>query len=179
MMFNRKINLLTRRFFSVCLISLIAPWLSPGAWAENMQFSGELVSTACNIIPPEDIQLQNAVSKYLYNNTRTQGQTFTIKLIDCDLAISDRVEITFSGDGNPALPGLLSVTGIKGIGVGLEGVDDKPIKLDKDTLTTMLNKGSNDLTFKVYVQGEPEAIKNKTIEPGQFSAITTFNLVYP
>ncbi|NNG61273.1 type 1 fimbrial protein, partial [Pseudomonas fragi] len=41
-----------------------------------------------------------------------------------------------------------------------------------------LVNGNNTVTVQAYVQGEPDAIANKTIERGPFSAIATFNLEY-
>ncbi|MDI3206654.1 fimbrial protein [Pseudomonas shahriarae] len=49
--------------------------------------------------------------KYLYINQRTPGQTFEIRLTECDASLGKTVKVAFSGIENPNLSGLLAVAG--------------------------------------------------------------------
>ncbi|CAI1045078.1 Fimbria A protein precursor [Serratia entomophila] len=163
----------------------VALLLSPLATgADNMRFHGALVAEPC-VIPPgeENIQLDfgTVIDKYLYLNQRTHGQQFALHLAECDLSLGATVRVRFSGNENPHLPGLLALAGgsqASGIAIGMETPEGKPLPLNQSGQKYPLAKGDNLLTFKAYVQGEPEAIAKETIERGPFSAVATFSLEY-
>lgn len=169
--------------FSVLLLAL--PGASSPAVAEpNVRLYGALVAEPC-VIPPgdEDIQLTfgSIVDKYLYLNTRTPGHAFEVRLAECDLSLSNTVTVTFVGAESTVLPGLLALDGgseAKGIAIGLETSDAKPLPLNQASATYSLQTGSNVIQLKAYVQGEPDAIANKTIGYGAFGAAATFSLAY-
>lgn len=163
-------------------ILLLGSFTAQGA--DNLNFHGALVAEPC-VIPPgkENLQLEfgTVVDKYLYLNQRTQGQRFELHLADCDLSLGASVKVTFSGDENRSLPGLLALaTGSQasGIAIGMETAEGDAIALNKTGPKNLLIKDDNVVVFKAYVQGEPEAIANKTIARGPFSAVATFNLEY-
>ncbi|WP_245398411.1 fimbrial protein [Serratia sp. JSRIV006] len=125
------------------------------------------------------------VDKYLYTNTRTLGKTFSLHLEDCDTSASSWVKLTFNGTENANLPGLLAVdtgSGASGIGVGIEtaGASAVQLPLNVQGPENLLSTVSTTtvLNFKAYVQGEPQALANKTIGRGAFSATATFVLEY-
>lgn len=157
---------------------------SPVVAEPNMRLYGALVADPC-IIPPgdEDIQLEfgNIVDKYLYQNMRTPGHSFEIRLSDCDLSLVNTVSVTFEGAESTALPGLLALDGgseATGIAIGLETPESQPLPLNQASDKYTLQAGNNVIALRAYVRGEPEAITNKAIGHGAFNAVATFSLSY-
>ncbi|CAI1889829.1 MULTISPECIES: fimbrial protein [Serratia] len=152
--------------------------------ADNMRFHGALVAEPCVIPPGEEriaLDFDTVIDKTLYINTRTLGQPFTLHLAQCDLSLGKTVKVTFSGEENARLPGLLAVAPgslAAGIAIGMETEQGQPLPINKAGASNVLTSGDNRLTLLAYVQGEPEAIKNQTIERGPFSAVATFSLEY-
>lgn len=169
----------------VLLSALLLNMVSPSVTADdNVHFRGALVAEPC-VIPPGDEEIQldfgTIIDKYLYLNMRTQGQAFDIRLADCDLTLGNSVTVTFQGTENTALPGLLAIDGnsvATGIAIGLETRHATPIPLNEASSRYLLQEGSNVISLKAYVQGEPQAIADRMITHGPFSAVVTFSLVY-
>ncbi|RNW04259.1 type 1 fimbrial protein [Serratia nematodiphila] len=157
-----------------------------GCWAaaDNMHFSGALVAEPCTLRPgDEDIRLDfgTVIDKHLYTYGRTPGKTFSLVLLDCDLSLGNTVKMTFNGAESLALPGLLKPDGASlatGVALGLETAAGAPLAINKPSESYSLAKGSNSLQLQVYVRGEPEAIAQKNIGLGAFSAVATFSLEY-
>lgn len=152
--------------------------------ADNVHLYGALVAEPC-VIPPGDEEIQldfgTIVDKYLYQNIRTLGQPFEIRLVECDISLGKTVKVTFTGMENTALPGLLAIdagSGAKGIAIGLETLEAKPLPLNKSSADYVLQAGNSLIALKAYVQGEPQAIANRTIGYGPFNAVATFSLEY-
>ncbi|WP_149543246.1 fimbrial protein [Serratia marcescens] len=169
---------------ALALITPPQPTLAVGNNDKNVYLHGALVAEPC-VIPPGDEEITldfgTIIDKYLYLNTRTLGQAFEIHLEECDLTLGKTVNVTFTGNENSALPGLLAVDGgskATGIAIGLETPSAKPLPLNKASDKSLLQVGSNIIALKAYVQGEPLAIANKKIVRGPFSAVATFNLEY-
>ncbi|HEJ7990413.1 TPA: fimbrial protein [Serratia liquefaciens] len=151
---------------------------------ENMSLHGALVAEPC-VIPPGDetvvLDFDTVIDKYLYMNTRTPGQPFELHLAQCDLSLGKTVRVTFSGTESPALPGLLALNGASqasGIAIGMETPQGEPLPVNQQGKAQALVSGVNVLTARAFVQGEPDALKHKTIERGPFSAVATFSLEY-
>ncbi|MDI3198241.1 fimbrial protein [Serratia ureilytica] len=175
--------------FPVAVLLLVAiliasPLPALAAGDNNLYLHGALVAEPCAISPgDEEITLDfgTIIDKYLYLNTRTLGQPFEIHLEECDLTLGKTVSVTFTGAENQALPGLLAIDGgseATGIAIGLETPAAKPLRLNKVSDKALLQDGANTIALKAYIQGEPDAIANKTIGRGAFSAAATFNLEY-
>ncbi|CAI8791694.1 fimbrial protein [Pseudomonas serboccidentalis] len=152
--------------------------------ADNMRFHGALVAEPC-VIPPgeENIKLDfgTVIDKYLYLNQRTHGQSFQLHLTECDLSLGNMLKITFSGVESPALPGLLALDGASqasGIAIGMETADGRALPLNKSGQRYPLLAGDNLIELKAYVQGEPQALANQSIEKGPFQAVAMFSLEY-
>ena len=152
--------------------------------AENMRLHGALLAEPC-VIPPGDetvvLDFDTVIDKYLYLNTRTPGQPFTLHLAQCDLSLGKTVRVTFSGTESTALPGLLALNGASqasGIAIGMETPQGEPLPINQQGKAQALVSGDNILTAQAYVQGETDALKHKTIERGPFSAVATFSLEY-
>ncbi|HDU4714724.1 TPA: type 1 fimbrial protein [Klebsiella aerogenes] len=155
-----------------------------GITDNNVRLYGALVAEPCVILPgEEEIQLDfgTVIDKYLYLNKRTLGQRFEIHLAECDLSLGKAVKVTFVGTENTALRGLLSIDsswGASGIAIGLETMKSAALPLNKASHFYPLQAGSTRIALKAYVQGEPEAIAQKRIGRGPFSATATFRLEY-
>ncbi|MCF5228505.1 MULTISPECIES: fimbrial protein [unclassified Pseudomonas] len=162
----------------------LALMLSQTAQAENVRLHGALVAEPCVIAPGgESVTLDfgSLIDKDLYTNQRTRSKPFDIRLMECDVSLGKTVKVTFSGIENPHLAGLLAIDGggqAKGIAIGMETQGGQKLPLNKPGEGVRLVNGSNTLTMLAFVQGEPAAIANKTIERGPFSAIATFSLEY-
>lgn len=156
----------------------------PVAAADNMVLHGALVAEPCTLRPgDEDIQLDfgTVIDKYLYSYGRTLAKPFSLGLQDCDISLGNTVKLTFSGIESQALPGLLALDSgslATGIALGIETAAGKPIMLNKPGAGYSLTKGNNNLPLQVYIQGEPQAIAQKKIGLGAFSAVATFSMEY-
>ncbi|HIE1345158.1 TPA: fimbrial protein [Serratia marcescens] len=150
----------------------------------SVLYRGSLVAEPCTLLPEdEDILLDfgTVIDKYLYLNTRTHSKPFQLHLIDCDTSLGKTVKMTFSGTESIALPGLLALDGsseAKGVAIGLETQDGQALALNQQSRGHEISDGNNVITLQAYVRGEPEAITNKSIERGMFTAVATFNLEY-
>ncbi len=150
----------------------------------NLWLHGALVSEPCIISPGDEavtLDFGNIVDKYIYHNRRTLGQNFSISLKECDLSVGGIVTITFQGNESLKLPGLIEIDAssmANGIAVGLETSDAKPLPLNQESPKILLQPGSNIITLRAYVEGEPDAIANQHIEYGSFTATVTFTLNY-
>jgi type 1 fimbria pilin len=164
------------------LMAVPLPMLAAGD--KNVYLHGALVAEPC-VIPPGDEEIPldfgTIIDKYLYLNTRTLGQAFEIHLEECDLTLGKTVSVTFTGTESSALPGLLALDGgsvATGIAIGLETPLAQPLQLNLASDILLLQAGSNSIALKAYVQGEPDALRNQSIERGPFSAVATFHLEY-
>ncbi|AFH95312.1 TPA: fimbrial protein [Providencia stuartii] len=154
-------------------------------FSANVEFDGTLIEDACDVYPgDESIELDfgTIVDKYLYLNTQTNSQPFTIRLINCDLALGHEVKVTFMGAESLALPGLLALDAgsqATGVAVGIESISGTAIKINSGSYTQGLYAGNNnDLRFQAYVRAEPVALQNKSIVLGSWAASATFKLDY-
>lgn len=151
---------------------------------DNLRFSGQLVAQPCIIAPGNEsvgIDLNSFIGKSFYLQARSGSQSFSVILSECDLSVGKTVRVSFKGNESLALPGLLALdAGSKasGIAIGLETANGTPLPLGKETAEYPLKQGENRIDFKAYVQGEPDAITNKSITPGPFTATVTFYLNY-
>ena len=170
----------TRHVYVLALVLL----LNPPAQADNVRLHGVLVAEPCVIAPGgESVALDfgTVIDKYLYTNQRTHGQPVDIRLAKCDVSLGRTVKVTFRGTENPHLSGFLAIDAAsqaKGIAIGMETPAGQKLPLNKPGQGVRLVNGNNTVTVQAYVQGEPDAIANKTIERGPFSGIATFNLEY-
>ncbi|EQC2551421.1 fimbrial protein [Enterobacter sichuanensis] len=150
----------------------------------GLKYTGSLVAEPCVIEPGyEDIALDfgTVIDKYLYLNTRTQSKPFEIRLAECDLSIGKTVSVTFRGTESVELTGLLAVDSsseAKGIAIGLETTEARPLAFNKESDKFALQAGKSRIALKAYVQGEPTAIRDRNITLGSFSAVATFRLEY-
>ncbi|WP_329503110.1 fimbrial protein [Klebsiella aerogenes] len=166
-------------FASPCAMALKS---TPGT---EMDFSGTLVDEPCTVDPADtDIHLDfgTIIQTYLYLNTRTHSQPFTIHLQNCDIdgwTGDATVNTRFEGSESTELPGYLATSDASmGVAIGIEEKNGTFLGLGKNSSPQKLADGSVALTFQAYVEGEPTALKNQSITLGDFSATATFFLEY-
>lgn len=177
-------NPMMKRYLPIAglLFSVLLPVQCAKATENNLQFSGNLVSEPCKPDPLTNdltVYFGSVIEKSLYLDTRTSDETFTINLTECDTSISRSVVMTFKGLESDALPGDLAVTGVTGIAIGLKNPDGSPLPINQPAPQLALSDGANSFTFKAYVTGEPAAIQEQSITPGDFTATATFEMAYP
>lgn len=153
-------------------------------------FHGELVEDPCIIDPSGsdlDVDLQRRESAFFYNHPVDPVTTpipFKLTLADCDLTLGKTVKITLTGDPDLDEPGLLKIKGTaKGIAIGLDSTQDgtitaMPVNQQATSYQLKGNGVKNVLTFQAYLKGKKDAIENKTIEEGDYSAMIQFGLEY-
>ncbi|WP_455871726.1 fimbrial protein [Serratia proteamaculans] len=150
----------------------------------SVEYRGNLVAEPCTLLPENEsimVDFGTLVDKYLYLNTRTQGAPFQLQLTDCDLSLGKSLKVTFSGTESVALPGLLALTAgsqASGIAIGMETVQGEPLPLNVASGKYPLQDGNTVIRLQAYIQGEPDALADKTLGRGAFHAIATFNLEY-
>ncbi|HGN0343787.1 TPA: fimbrial protein [Proteus mirabilis] len=180
-----KIKTLSIRFILGLFVSI---GLTSTAFAipDNLYFHGILVDEPCTIKPGDEtvvLDFGNIPDKNLYAYKRTPSKLFQLRLSECDLSIGKSVKITFKGEENQAMAGegFLAISPgsqASGIAVGLESENGNALPINKETDKMSLTAGDTILNFYAFIQGEPDAIANKSIKRGPFSAIATFYLNY-
>ncbi|WP_369308848.1 fimbrial protein [Providencia rettgeri] len=151
---------------------------------DNLRITGNLVEEPCIILPgDENIQMEffDTPEKNFYSYGKTQSKEFVIKLVECDTTLGKRVEVTFSGTPSLALPGFLALSAgsvASGFAIGLQNADKSPLNIEEKGAKITLQDGINQLRFYAYLKGEPDAIANKSIKVGPYSAVATFKLDY-
>lgn len=153
-----------------------------GAAANNFKLHGALVAEPCTLQEAElKLDFGTVVDKELYRHQRTGSKPIKINLIDCDLSLGNSVRISFGGPASPALPGLLALdagSAAQGVAIGFETLQGQPLPLNDWGSDNRLTAGDNLIVLQAYIQGEPEALAQRKISLGVFSAIATFTLRY-
>ncbi|WP_230354403.1 fimbrial protein [Lelliottia sp. WAP21] len=155
----------------------------------NIDFSGNLSDRPCIIDPAH--QDQNVVFERIadltFNNWPGKSYTerFSIKLKHCDVTTFRKVlRLTFLGSEETALPGHLKVAGNNAgkLGIGIVDTDGSSLlELGNSHNSGMGSKVVGlglTLNFGAFIQSTPEAIANKSVQPGDYNAIATFELDY-
>lgn len=169
----------------VFMMFVISAMIRTAVADENVKFSGTLVALPCTI-PASDQQIPvhfGTVNVHdLYLGETMPRLPFVLHLNDCDPNVAGRVSVTFSGTGDPELPGLLgldsSQSGASGVAIGLESAGGDHISLNKSTSAYELSEGDNVLPFRAYIAGEPDALKQQAIQTGDFNTTAVLELSY-
>lgn len=150
----------------------------------NVSYSGNLVAEPCTLLPEDEsiaVNFGTVIDKYLYLNTRTLSKPFQLRLMDCDTTLGNTVKITFGGTESVSLPGLLapaSSSEASGIAIGLETQDGVALALNKQSRGQEITDGNNVIFLQAYVTAEPDALSERKIKKGEFSAVASFNIAY-
>ncbi|EHR8245444.1 type 1 fimbrial protein [Escherichia coli] len=169
------------------LLSVI--FLPVSGFSSELGFKGNLLDRPCQIDPAEtsrEVTFMDTAARLYYSwPGKSYEEKFRVKLINCHASTMGKfVKLTFSGTEETALPGYLQVTGgNRGrLGIGIIDTDGSSLlKLNQVHNHGQGNKvetNSITLNFKAFVQATPEAIRNKTVQPGDYSSTVTFGLLY-
>lgn len=120
---------------------------------------------------------------------RGRSVEFNIELLDCMQTVSalrnyhtgaetwstmqPAVKMSFLSPTLYANPNLIQVVGAKGFGLELSSTSGKVLPIGQQTAPRLLNINSNVLTYAIT----PVRVSS-ALEPGQFHAVVTFELVY-
>lgn len=150
----------------------------------NVRIHGTLVAEPCNLVMEDTsliIDFGTIIDRYLYINNRTHPQEFRIHLYNCELIAGQGVRVGFIGAENPNLPGFLALDSSSSathIGVGLQDGKGNFLPINKQTPYYPLRDGFNTLIFNGYVEAERNAIQDKNVGLGAFTATAVFVLDY-
>lgn len=184
----RSVDRFTGWFFVAGLLLV-----SPQAGAVQVNFAGELMDLPCQIAPEsrnqEVVFLQRPAKDFWFAPARAPVKNFTIRLMACDASSMQKtVKLKFSGQRESNMTGqsdyYLRVSGINQglLGIGLLDTDGStPLKLGtahNKTQGSRIEGTSVLLTFGAVVQATPQAIANKRVQPGEYSAVANFELSY-
>ncbi|EFB4675784.1 type 1 fimbrial protein [Escherichia coli] len=172
--------------FSVLLSAALLP---VSGHASELGFKGNLLDRPCQIDPSSAAQdvtfMDTATRLYHAWPGKSYEEKFQIKLVNCHATTMGKVaELTFKGAEEPKLPGYLQVSGVNNgrLGIGIIDTDGStPLKLNQVHNGGQGNKvetNSVTLNFKAFVQATPEAIKDKSVQAGDYSSTATFELLY-
>lgn len=151
---------------------------------DNLYFSGILSNEPCTLAIEDkliELDFKSVIVKDLYLNSRTRGKPIALHLKNCDMDVGKRmVYITFRGNESAVMPGLLVVdsTNIKGLLVGLETTNGSALPVNRSHRMAQLSSGDNVVNFNAYLQGEYDALANKTLGLGAFEVSIIFSLEY-
>lgn len=152
----------------------------------DMNFKGIVVAQGCSIIPSSKniaVDFKEISTDILYREGRSSPEPFVIELQHCSTKVLNSITVTFSGVENINLPGRLAMTPLstgsaKGIGIGFEENDGTAILLNKPSQVVIVTDSKMKLNFKAFVEGEPDALSNRTLQTGAFRATANYTLNY-
>lgn len=169
-------NIFLSVFFLVPTFSVLA------ADSLSIDFSGELVSTACTVSSEsvnKEVTLDNLRWQYINENTMSESTEFSIGIENCSATdLQKSIELTWKSNQLVNVNGesFLTTEGSSGILLGIHDKEDKPIIWNKAfTLGTVsVVEDVQQFDFSVFarkpINGEANA--------GSFSGVVTFNVEY-
>lgn len=155
----------------------------------DLEFEGNLLDRPCQIDPvssSQNIEFRSTPVQQ-FNNSPGRGtdSTFTIKLSNCRTdSFYKTVKVNFTGNTESNLPGALMVSGVNSGKLAIQLIDARSgtlIDLDKPEnggAATAIQNDSVVLNYNAFVQATPTALEKKSVEPGEFQATVTFQVVY-
>ncbi|WP_407911060.1 fimbrial protein, partial [Escherichia coli] len=177
----------------VCLAGCLPLLFSLSAGAVNVTFDGELFDSPCQIAPDslnQTVQfMERPVKDFQVSPGKGPAEKFSIRLVDCDTSsIWKTVKLKFSGDNEPGMKEksdwFLRVSGENQgkLAVGLLDTDGAtPLKLGdahNNRQGTQIEGNTVTLNFKAFVQATPDAIAQKSVQPGEYKSVANFELFY-
>lgn len=167
--------------------------LTLSAGAVNVTFDGELLDRPCQIDSAslnQTVQfLERPVKDFQVSPGKGPAEKFSIRLVDCDTSsIWKTVKLKFSGNPEPGMKEksdwFLRVSGENQgkLAVGLLDTDGvTPLKLGdahNNRQGTQIEGNTVTLNFKAFVQATPDAIVQKSVQPGEYESVANFELFY-
>ena len=152
----------------------------------DLNFKGTVVAHAGSIVASSKniaVDFGEISTRTLYAERKSQPKAFVIELKDCSTDVFNSVTVAFSGTENANMSDRLAITPIapnsaSGIGIGFEENDGTAISLNTPTTAVAISNATMQLNFKAFVEGEPDALSNKTLQTGAFQATANYTINY-
>ncbi|MBT8769300.1 fimbrial protein [Metapseudomonas boanensis] len=149
------------------------------AGSGKVNFEGSIIDAPCTLDAEsanQTVRIDQVSNKQLANNGMSEVKDFTIELRECDAATLKKVKVTFGGDIDTADPSLLAITGsASGAGIAITK-GNQQVKLGEALPAHALVAGDNTLLFGARLKGT--TAKDVAVTPGEFKAVTNFQLAY-
>ncbi|ENH4314708.1 fimbrial protein [Salmonella enterica] len=152
----------------------------PVSAADNLHFSGSLVASPCTLTMQgadiAEVDFSSLDASDFIPGGQSARKPVVFELTDCDSALSNGVQVIFTGTEATGMRGILAIdsySGASGIGIGIETLSGVPVGMnDKEGAIFTLVTGNNALNLNVWVQRLP----GEDLVPGTFfaSALVTF-----
>lgn len=172
------------KMMTVLLLFIAVLCVVSRAGAVNITMHGKLVAEPCSIVPGDEkkeVFVGHIGPAFLYENVRTAGTDFALRLENCNISAFDSVSVTFSGSEDSELPGHLALDTsctARGVAIGLETLAGKPLPLFSDSDIYPLTHGTSAINLRAFVRASSRAIANREIKAGSINATATFILNY-
>ncbi|MGL6487176.1 fimbrial protein [Aeromonas hydrophila] len=150
----------------------------------TVHLHGRIIDQPCVVAPEsleQEVEMGVVDVKQLYASGAGEQVPFSIRLTNCKPGIFRMAKVTFTGSKDAQLSGGLAFTaGIaKGAGIRLYDVTQTPLDLGTPSRGYLLGgSADNELQFFARVEGHPDALAAKNIQPGDYSAVANFIVAY-
>lgn len=152
----------------------------PVSAADNLHFSVSLQASPCTLTMQgtgiAEVDFSSLDSSDFTPDGQSARKPLVFELTDCDSALSNGVQVNFTGTEATGMRGILAIdshSGASGIGIGIETLSGVPVGMnDEEGAIFMLVPGNNSLSLNAWVQHLP----GEDLVPGTFfaSALVTF-----
>ncbi|HEM7146923.1 TPA: fimbrial protein [Providencia stuartii] len=163
--------------------------LSFSCWSDNgntVDYEGTLISLACVVDEehPQEVNLGLIEEKRLYLHKNSAPVPFSLTLKDCDPSLANGINITLEATpGNETLDGYLQLDSssvAKGAVIGIrdEGITHERIAIGSALPKYPVGTGTMRIPLSAYMHITPEALSNKSIVPGPFTATLYYQVSF-
>lgn len=150
----------------------------PVSAADNLHFSGSLVASPCTLTMQgtgiAEVDFSSLDSSDFTPDGQSARKPLVFELTDCDSALSNGVQVTFTGTEATGMRGILAIDSHSGaFGIGIETLSGVPVGINNESGAVFtLVTGNNALNLNAWVQRLP----GEDLVPGTFfaSALVTF-----
>ncbi|EEF3436652.1 fimbrial protein [Salmonella enterica subsp. enterica serovar Kalamu] len=146
----------------------------PVSAADNLHFSGSLVASPCTLTMQgadiAEVDFSSLDASDFIPGGQSARKPLVFELTDCDSALSNGVQVIFTGTEATGMRGILAIdsySGASGIGIGIETLSGVPVGINNESGAVFtLVTGKNTLSLNAWVQRLP----GEDLIPGRFSA---------
>lgn len=146
----------------------------PVSAADNLHFSGSLVASPCTLTMQgadiAEVDFSSLDASDFIPGGQSARKPVVFELTDCDSALSNGVQVIFTGTEATGMRGILAIdsySGASGIGIGIETLSGVPVGINNESGAVFtLVTGKNTLSLNAWVQRLP----GEDLIPGRFSA---------
>ncbi|EAB4070061.1 TPA: fimbrial protein [Salmonella enterica] len=146
----------------------------PVSAADNLHFSGSLVASPCTLTMQgadiAEVDFSSLDASDFIPGGQSAREPVVFELTDCDSALSNGVQVIFTGTEATGTRGILAIdsySGASGIGIGIETLSGVPVGINSESGAVFtLVTGKNTLSLNAWVQRLP----GEDLIPGRFSA---------